>query len=260
MTDENENVPAVKESTLPAPTMQFSHAPEGLEDVPATDLGPGAPILKIVHAVRSRTDIGHPGQYRLGDQVYDKLDVVFLRIHKFRELTFGKGKEAKTVCMSQDGHHPHEMVLNKRSMNCGGCEYAQWTDGANGKRVPPDCKEGYAMYGLLLNGQMDQPQFFLYLARRTAYRSALALAKGFKEAGGPIFGWRIEMTTEEQSNEGVVWYTPLFVQDGRINAEEYRRVYESLRGVYYLPRYDGDAEKAPWDDPDDARGGLGGDL
>ena len=46
----------------------------------------------------------------------------------------------------------------------------------------------------------------------------------------------VRLTTEEQSNAGVTWYTPLFTVSKELASDTYRELYTQARGLRYLPR------------------------
>jgi hypothetical protein len=206
----------MSELKLWEPQRIFSTAkPTGMSGFTDRELGIDVPRIRIIHSTSGGpNEIGRPGQFKLNAQLWDALPVVVLRGMHYRQLVEGEGKQARTVCASNDGKTPHAEVTQPRSETCPSCPYAQWKEGVGGKRVPPPCTDGIALLMLVLTPAPGsslpfQPAWFL--CGRSATQKARDLAKALNERSvQTIADYKITVTTEYKKPAGVAWWEPVF--------------------------------------------------
>lgn len=233
--------------------------PHGMEDVPAGMIGLRPAEMQIVHAKRKRSDVGEPGQLKIGKDVYDDVTVVFIRAHPYRVLIEGENEDAKATCASSNGREPHEGVPHPKSAKCGTvtpagefravCPYSKWTrhEGAE-KGTPPPCGEGWVMLGVR-PGEANKP--FWFATKKTgAIETRQFLADICNLPGDPGLDQLIvRVSTKEMTGKsrGVVWYVPVFTVVERVAEQErgaYHEMAEMVRTLFYSPRIRGaDEEK-----------------
>jgi hypothetical protein len=217
------------------PTLLFGRKkPVGLEEFSYRELGLEPQLLQIVHAIRTKQDIGHPGDYRLGQQAFTDPLVVFLRGHHIRTLLEGPTDRPRTVCASSDGLDPHNEVPDPKAEHCGTCAYGVWRTLADGKRQPPPCQPGVALLGLMV--ETGEP--FWFLCRKTALKPVQAFGR---EVGGRAVPYMsrllVQLKTEENKSDtgGVIWYTPVFSIVTTNGTEVYDQVADFVQEARYVP-------------------------
>src|SRR6266478_3569661 len=99
--------------------------------------------------------IGHPeGGYKLGQVKVPKLEVVFLKAHRFREYREGEEWNDPILCASSDNRLPLATIAAPKARACTACPYGNWSDDpTTGNRIPPPCNEGLALLGVWPGGQ-----------------------------------------------------------------------------------------------------------
>jgi hypothetical protein len=189
-------------------------------------LGSQFPELRIHHATRRQGELGVPGQYKLNAQPLPMLapgakipptKVIFLKGQQMRLLSEGPTRDKmRAVCASSDGREPVATLLHPRGRNCIECDYAQWKDGPNDKRIPPPCRPGLAFFGILPgdpenDAAEDQP-FWFVCKGGGAFRRAKEFIQAIRGARNARGIWQVvvNLTTSEESNNGVYWYDPVF--------------------------------------------------
>lgn len=222
----------------------------GLYGFTPREIGANFLDLQIVHAIRTPKDIGMPGYYRLGQNAYQTLDVVFAKIHKFRTLVEGPQddpKKRKTVCASENGVTPLALLAQPRADACllfngidwvPHCPYAQWRDKAGGGRQQPACAQGYALLGVVpsLN---DLPFWFPirnWQARARVDEFIQAARMSMPPAMG-IHEFVVRLTTEPKG-EGFVWYCPIFTIVETIDTTRYGALAKAASDCVRTPRVD----------------------
>jgi hypothetical protein len=213
--------------------------PLGMEGLTDRELGIDIPRLRLIHSIRSANDIGKPGQWKLNGQLFDKVPLVVLKGHHFRTLMEGDASRPRTVCASFDGRTPLDTIVEPKSDACPTCPYSQWHDGVGGKRIPPPCGDGLALLTLVLQaaeGSNIPVQPAWVLCSKSARQKALDLGKTLVDRGASSFSdFIVEMGAEEQRNEGVVWWTPVFKLQEQTG--HYRKIAEYVEEnrLHYVP-------------------------
>ena len=271
----NDLVVAARQEVAKILTTLRPAMPLGLGYMSPSRLGIDARRLQIVHSKRSRNDVGDPGDLRIGRDVFKELDFHILMAQEFREYREGEKQQSRTVCASNTMKEPLDTVEQPRSQHCYTCAYSQWSDGMQGKRIPPPCAPGIAVLAVTDLEIEEEGQKvkrltpFWYIARKTAVqpmeKTLKAVVKWPKMRGLPQV--RFKMTTEEKTNNGVIWYVPTLTalsDPNKLPKPEEMPVIWGLavaifeQGLRFVPRVTGAAQAAVAveDDDDDEASGI----
>lgn len=102
-------------------------------------------------------DDDHPGQLfnKVTEEAVDKMDVIFLYAQQYRDysVTHDEGKTYDRLCSSDDTRTGFGTIEeSKESRKCKGCPHAEWKS-VDGKRIKPDCNEGFGVVGTDLTSE-----------------------------------------------------------------------------------------------------------
>lgn len=218
-----ETAPALREPQRQAslPGIPAPPAMRGMGNLSRRDTDGEVKMLRIIHQIRKKEDIGKPGQFKMGREVFDELRVVILDIQKHRALLEGEGDQKRTTCASMDGEQPMAKVQVPKSEFCSTCQFYDWTTGTDGRRHAPACSVTFAF--LLQrhgpSGSFGEP--FWFVCGKTAARAAQEFIPALNEykaddghkplSTGEIV---VRLTTAHTTNEyGGSWYLPVFTID-----------------------------------------------
>lgn len=228
----------------PPATLSLQGATEtriaGMERVSDRQLGIRARELRLMHAVRKKTDLHRPGQFKLDAELFDELDIVIVSAQPYRLLMEGPTREKqRPVCASVDTEVPHEQVPTPKAASCLLCDYSQW-DRSGIPNKPPRCGENFAFIGLQ-HGVPDAKAFY-FLCRKTAAIAAKQFLRELREMPdlSALHECVIHLTSKEEHGKqggpaGIVWYTPLFTVTSRIPRERYDHLFELAKSYTYVP-------------------------
>lgn len=100
----------------------------------------------------------------------ERMTVIFLYSQKYRDysVSHDDGETYQRVCSSDDARSGLGMVESTgEERPCAKCPHAKWTTDERGKRIKPDCNEGYGVVGM----DLESDSLFLMRFQVTSFQA-----------------------------------------------------------------------------------------
>jgi hypothetical protein len=244
------DVPATRGETAPMLPGLTVKLPRGLEGFTPAQLGLNPLELRLVQSGPEA------GKLRFGRETFTEVSVVFLKAHPLRVLLEGEDRVRPTCC-SIDWDRPHESVDYPKSPNCPRCQYAQWDEGPNGRRIAPPCSQGYAFLGVRPD-QKDLP--FWFVTKKSAMKPARLFVEEITndDTVQALCECMVKLTTEMVKTGAVVYYAPIFTVTGKLPLSRYDSYLDAAAEHWFVPRTQSEpppgaevptGEAIPWEVP-----------
>lgn len=185
-------------------------------------------------------DDDHPGQLynKTTEEGVEAMNVVFLYAQQYRDysVTEDEGKTYQRICSSSDTRLGVGMIeATGEERKCKTCPHARWSE-KEGKRVKPDCNEGFGVVGM----DLDTEALFLMRFQVTGYAAFGKLRA--KYHGPQKIGqkrvrelplWMRRYRVSVKKAEGKKYYLPVIepLKPALIAAGQARDVFDSAKLV-----------------------------
>jgi len=157
-------------------------------------------------------------------------NVIFTNAWYERALfTGGFGEDAKPDCKSTTRTLNEAELVGDVHGHCSMCDFNQWTEDENGKRVPPKCGLTLAMAGFLDSGR-TQP--FIVRFRGRALKDAKTILQNHYDMKRALFEISYVIKLGEKQKKGAIMWRDWIVEKGIDLVKENRALTEQLATDY----------------------------